>query len=219
MSNDDFSWQLANTFKNLSLDSASVVFEPLIDQIETVKGQYGKLLRASGIGREAAPVFDQKVDWQELSKKWRQRKGTYPKQRFYQGLSGNGESLAYALFALPGERLFGRTTVRSRMAQVETEGFYNPRIRRQIETVFRDDRGRFARANQEARESVLVQIDPFPNVGRDSRSIIEGLPISDKNKLKLWGNDTERPLIGPFTDWFFERKIRTLILNKVQGMK
>lgn len=217
--NDDFSWQVAQTFKNLSLEAAGSVFDPLIDQIEQLKGQYGKLLRATSIGREAPPVFDNPTDWRELSKKWRQRKGTFPKNRFYHGLSGNGESLASALFSLPGERLFGRTTVRSRMAQVETAGFYNPRIRRQIETVFRDDRGRFARANREAQEQVLVQIDPFPNAGRDSNSLIEELPISDKNKMKLWANDDDRPLIGPYTDWFFERKIRTLILSKIQGMR
>ena len=105
------------------------------------------------------------------------------------------------------------------MAQVETAGFYNPRINRQIETVFRDDRGRFARANQEARETVLVEIDPFPNVGRNDRSMIEGLPISDRNKVKLFASSDKRPLIKPFTDWFFERKIRTLIINKIQGMK
>lgn len=216
--NKDFNMVVTEVLRDISIQTATSVFSPIGVDIDKVKSSYGRLLRASSIGREGPPVFDGvKADWQDLSKRWRQRKGTFPKNKFYVGLSDNGESLAASLFAMPTEKLFGKTQVRTRMVQVESDGFYNPRIKKQIDTVYRDDRGRFARNNPAARQQVLVQIVPFPGV-RDG-DYINALPIADNQKKKLWYNNDARPLIGPFTEWFFERKIRTLIMNKIGAMR
>jgi len=220
---EDFDYAVSETIRNLALVGAAAYFEPLVDQVEVLKNQYGKTLRATFIGRDnAAPVFGNRTEtWAELSESWRRRKN--PKgdmsNRFYKGMSKPHDSLASALFNLPGERLFGKTTLRTRLEQVETDGWYNPRIKRQIKTVFRDDRGRFAVANAQARKNVRVIVNPFPNVSyRDSESIIRALPIDTKNKRKLSYNDGKRPLMEPYTEWFVETKVRAAILNMVKRM-
>lgn len=203
--------------KDISINTAQSHFSPLIKEIEDAKKGFGKTLALAGFGKEAAPIFDRQEDWQELSKRWRQRKRSYPKNKFYRGLSEGSESLRNAIFNMPSERIFGQTQVRARMAQVETDGFYNPRIKKQIDTVFRDDRGRFARNNPLARQQVMVQIIPFPNV-RDG-DYIDALPIAENQKKKLWYNNAARPLIEPYTEWVFNRKIRTLINSRIGAMK
>jgi len=218
--NEDFNYAIVETVNNLSLAGVAVIFEPIVEEVEKIKGQYGRILRATAIGRDQAPSFNGgPEDWKDISKKWMQRKRTYPRNAFYRGISPTSKSLAAELFSLPGEKLFGRTTMRTRLEQVETEGFYNPRIRRRIDTVYRNDRGQFARANAEARRTVRIVVNPFPNIDRDTEDTIRELPISDANKMKLWANDADRPLIGPYTEWFFESKIRSKILNMVKGIR
>lgn len=220
---EDFNYAVAETFNNIAIQALAHVYEPMIQEIEKIKSAYGTLLRATAIGRDAAPNFpgQSTLDWQDLSVRWMKRKKSYPNNKFYQGLSSSSESLAGALFAMPGENLFGRTQLRTRMEQVQTDGFFNPRIRRRIETVYRDDRGRFARANEEARRTVRVTINPFPNVTSygDSEALIQNLSIDDKNKTKLAANDSRRPIIGPYTEWFFERKIRNKIIEMAQRVR
>lgn len=218
---EDFDFAVAEVISNISLSGASNFFEPIVGEIEKIKASFGRTLRATAIGRDHAPVFGgQALEWKQLSDAWMRRKRTYPRPAFYRGLSPTEDSLAKALFELPGERLFGRTTLRTRLEQVETEGFYNPRIRRQIDTVFRDDYGRFARANEQARRNVRVVVNPFPNIEwGDSESLIRALPISDKNKMKLFANDETRPLIEPYTEWFFARKIRSKIIDMAQRLR
>lgn len=217
---EDFDFAVKETINNLSLAGVRSIFEPIVETIEKMKGQYGKLLRATAIGRNAPPNFGgQPLEWTALSEKWMKRKRTYPNPAFYRGLSNTEDSLAKALFSLPGENLFGRTQMRTRLEQVETDGFYNPRIRRRINSVFRDDRGRFMQANAEARRTVKVIVNPFPNIDRDSDSMIAALPIGAKNKIKLFSNDEHRPLIEPYTEWFFERKLRAKIISMAQGIR
>lgn len=212
---EDFNHAVAETINNLSLAGVAHIYEPMIDEIEKIKGSYGRLLRGTYIGRDNTSVAfgNNTVEWREISQKWRARKKIQSGNRFYRGISPTNESLASALFSLPGEKLFGKTQMRTRLEQVQTDGFYNPRIRRRIETVYRNDRGQFARANAEARRTVRVTVNPFPGLDRDEESPIRQLPISDKNKLKLFANDESRPLIGPYTEWFFQNRLRTKIIQ------
>lgn len=221
MGKEDFDFAVAQTITDISLSGASHFFEPIVGELEKIKASYGKTLRATAIGRDQAPNFGgTSLTWKPLTDAWMRRKRTYPRPAFYRGLSPTDTSLAKELFTLPGERLFGRTTVRTRLEQVETAGFYNPRIRKQIDTVFRDDYGRFARANEQARRNVRVIVNPFPNVEYgDSESLIQALPVSDKNKTKLFANDETRPLIEPYTEWFFTRKLRAKIIEMAQRLR
>ena len=217
--NQDFDFAVAQTITDIALSTASSYFEPIVGEVEKIKAGYGKLLRATAIGRDQAPDFGgADLGWVDLTDAWMRRKKTYPRPAFYKGLSTDSNSLSADLFKLPGERLFGKTTLRTRIQQVETEGFYNPRIKRQINTVYRDDRGRFMRANEEARRTVLVVVNPFPNVDRDEEDMIRRLPIGEKNKIKLFANAEKRPIIGPYTEWFFENRLRAKIIAMSQGL-
>lgn len=220
---EDFNYAVAETFGNIALQAVAHLYEPMIEEVEKLKSNYGKTLNIVAIGKNDAPNFPGQSDlgWADLSVRWMRRKKSYPNNAFYKGLSPKGESLGSALFAMPGERLFGRTTLRTRMEQVQTEGFYNPRIRRRIETVYRNDKGQFARANAEARRTVRVTVNPFPNIDTygDSEALIRGLDIDTKNKEKLTYNDGKRPLIGPYTEWFFERRIRGKIIEMANRVR
>lgn len=216
---EDFDFVIVEVINDISLAGAANYFAPIVDEVEKIKASYGKTLRATYIGREdTAPNFGSRSeDWQELSIRWRQRKNVKGdvSNRFYKGLNSGDKSLAHALFFLPGEKLFGRTTLRTRIEKSKTENLN--RGRRQ--TVYRDDRGRYARADARALQNVRIEIDPFPNLARSEGDIIGSLPISDLNKMKLWASSEKRPLIGPYTEWFFERKIRAKIIDMAQRLR
>jgi hypothetical protein len=217
---ESFDNAVQETLHAVSIAVVNEKLKPLIGRIEAVKAQYGKLLKTQGIGVDVPPAFgDLKTSWSALSLKWLTRKRATPQApQFYRGISPESTSLGQALFDMPTERLFGRTQVTTRVAQMQTPGFYNPRIRRRIDTIWRQGTGQFARPDPGLVRAVKLRIDPAPGIGKSAPEMIRQLPLPRAQKVKLFGNDVKRPLIEPFTDWFFGRKLRFLIEQGVREL-
>ena len=134
-------------------------------------------------------------------------------------MSPQSQSLDEAIRKREGERnVFGKTRVRVRVGSQQTEGFYNPRIKRQVTAVFRNEKGQFQSRNEFMRKPIRVTVDPFPNL-TNTKSPISQLGLDRKQSIKLYGNETTRDIVGPFTQWFFENRLRRMIEREVNNAK
>ncbi len=212
---EDFHTVLDETFTNISIQAVNQRLAPLLESVDKIKSKYGRELLDVGIGANAAPPLGAHTrSWKMLGDAWlKRKKASTSRPEYYLGLTGQ---LQASILAMPTEQIFGKTQLRSIGGVAQSQGFYNPRLRRFVSTVFRDRGGRFARAS-EAGKKLRVVVDAFPELRTSNSSdIIDKLPIPLSEKMKLEWNNTDRPLMASFTAWFYENRIKFTI---EQGLK
>lgn len=208
--------EFISVMDGLLLDQAVQVLDArlvgVVHRVNEVKSKYGKELIDAGIGTNSAPFFLTGTSWKPLGDAWLRRKNaSQGSPNFYIGLTGD---LHKDILAMPSERIFGRTKLTAAADVRQAQGFYNPKTGKFIQTVFRDNRGRFASSKLEGVKRFTVRIDPFPEISGNSYSsndLINKLPIGNDSRLKLQYNKEARPLVVGFTEWFFENRIKFAI--------
>lgn len=209
---EDFVTAMDGVLKDIAMRVIDARLYGVLGAVNDAKSKYGRELADSGIGVNTTPFFLAAGSWKELGDAWLNRKrATSNAPRFYSGLTGQ---LHADILAMPTERLFGKTQLTA-AANVRRDdgGFFNPRLRRHISTVFRDERGRFASAKLKGAKKFTVRIDAFPelNNGTSTTDYINMLPISAASKMKLKYNKDARPLVAEFTSWFARNRIQFVI--------
>lgn len=219
----EFSKGVVELVHDISIAAAMEKLRPIVGEVERAKRSYGKLLALEGIGVDENPfATGLSSSWRDLSEGWLQKKqGTkkvnWTAQQFYRGLTGD---LGREIQQMNTDRIFGETTVSAKTEIVQTDGFYNPRIKRRIDVVFRDTGGRFASQKTYEQKRVKLTIKPFPNIPTKAKALSGFLPlVSEKSREKLKKGDTLRPLIAPFTEWFFQNKIKNVVYQYLRKMK
>lgn len=214
---EDFAKAFDGALKDLTMQVISARLVGVLYEVNRVKSKYGRELIDVGIGVRSAPFFAPASSWKPLGDAWlRRKKATQDDPRFYSGLTGH---LAQDILAMPTERIFGKTKLTAAAnVRLDSGGFYNPRTRKFINTVYRDDRGRFASPEMDGIKRFTVRVDPFPELNSmgSGSDYINKLPISASSKMKLNYNKKARPLIVGFTEWFYQNKIKFAI---EQGLK
>lgn len=214
----DFKTVFEDTIYNAIIEVVRDKLKPVLKQVEDTKKQYFKLLRTMSIGVPAPPDLDEFTpSWQELTTAWINKKKAKGGFGFYRGKTGQ---LGEALDRLSNrtDTVFGQTKVSVVLGAVQTSDFYNPRLQRVVSAVYRDERGRFQSNNEFFRKPLKVRIDPFPKLS-NQQNPIRSLGLPRKQSIKLLGNEEKRPIIEPFTNWFFQRKLRDIIERAVDGLK
>lgn len=211
---EDFAEAVDGVLKDLTIQVLNARLVGVLYSVNRVKSQFGKELVTTGIGVNSPPIFAKASSWKPLGDAWLKRKKTTSKKpMFYEGLTGD---LKRDILAMPTERIFGKTQLTAAAnVREDSKGFYNPRIRRQINTVFRGDGGRFASPKPKGVKRFTVRIDPFPELSSGDNHI-DKLPVSAASKMKLSYNDAARPLLVGFTEWFYNNRIKFTI---EQGLK
>lgn len=220
----EFAKGVSELVHNVAISAAMERMKPLVGMIERTKRLYGKTMALEAIGVDDNP-FQEGVgpdSWRDLSEAWLKKKqnssiANFRAQQFYRGLTGE---MGREIQALNTERIFGETTISAKTEIVQSDGFFNPRINRRIDTVFRDTGGRFARGADFEKKQVRLTVKPFPNLQSKGRALSGFLPLVDeKTRQKLKKNDSLRPLVGPFTQWFFVNKIEGVTRNFLRNLK
>ena len=212
---EDFAKAFDGALRDLTMQVISARLVGVMYEVNRVKSNYGKELLDMGIGVDSPPLFAAAGSWKPLTDAWiRRKKSGGP--RYYVGLTGE---LQADILAMPVERIFGKTKLTAASnVKVDNQGFYNPRTRSYINTVYRDDRGRFASKELEGLRNFTVRVDPFPELNSmgNTSDYINKLPISAMSKMKLNYNSKARPLVVGFTEWFYKNRIKFAI---EQGLK
>lgn len=198
------------------------IFTPMIEEVEALKKTYGRELVLKGIGTAQQPDFSpagKNTHWKPLADSWlKRKKATRANQRFYSGISEKEgkTSLREALLAMPTEKIFGKTQLRSRVdagrRAIKSKGF--TRRGRVIETVYRNANrsGQFSKPPIEMTTSWTI--DAFPNLywkeGEAAKAMIKELGLAKEQTQKLEYNHGARALIVPFTEWFLRTKIQSV---------
>ena len=215
---EDFAKAFDGALKDLTMQIISARLVGVLYEVNRVKSKYGRELIETGIGVKTTPFFAPAGSWKPLTDAWiRRKKATKDDPRYYVGMTGRLEA---DILAMPAERIFGKTQLTAAAnVKLDKNGFYNPRIRRQIDTVYRDrGTGRFASPELDGVKKFTVRVDPFPELNSmgNSSDYINKLPIDASSKMKLNYNKKARPLIVGFTEWFYQNRIKFAI---EQGLK
>lgn len=190
------------------------------------KQKYAADLAEMVIGSNAKPPLGEFTPskWDPLTENWLKRKRTTKSRpEYYLGLTGK---LSQDIRSMSrSSQLFGAIkTTSGKDVSVDNRGFYNPRIKRQIQTVYRDTRGRFSSSKLAGSKGVVYRIDAFPELSDSGVSldkIVDALPISFVSKRKLIGNDAKRPFLVNFTLWFAKHRVNFAIEQELknQGLR
>lgn len=206
---EDFITAFDGVLVDITLQVVDARLAGVLAAVNRAKSKYGRELVENGIGVNSTPFFINRGGWKPLGQAWLARKrASAASPRYYEGLTGQ---LRNDILAMPTERIFGKTQLTAAAGvRKDTKGFYNPRLRRQINTVYRSNSGRFASPKLANAKNFTVRIDAFPelNNGTSSTDYIDKLPISSMSKMKLQYNRQERPLIVGFTEWFAKNRIQ-----------
>lgn len=207
---EDFIQVFDGVVKDIAMQVVSARLQGVLNAVNVAKSKYGKELAETGIGTNAPPFFAPSGSWKPLGDAWlKRKKASSSNPRFYEGLTGK---LRDDILAMPTERIFGKTRLNAGInVRKDDTGFFNPRIKRRIDTVYRSSSGRFASPKLAGVKRFTVRIDPFPELAfgtSSSRDYINKLPLSALSKMKLNYNDPQRPLLVGFTEWFADHRIK-----------
>lgn len=199
---------------------ADAKLREIAEGVDKKKRDFLKLLVARGIDTKTTPSFVG-TDWKPLAQSWIQRK---KHDRYYFGMSEREgkASLKQSLLALPVEGVFGRTQVRSMVTPQTATAYPGFTVRgRVIKTVYRNTRGQFQQAWKSAPTTVTYTIDAFPNISwqnKNDTKLASLLGLDREQALKIEYNEGTRPLLVPFTEWFFLSKIKPYIESEMKKL-